>query len=225
MSAFEEVEREWRYRRAGGMAERLRGRYRSSSILVRDIGEELIRLERFARQFSSFARLASPHLVRTDLAALLAELCDLYQRAWANLELRYEPVTTKVTGMVDPGMLRQVLVNLCENSSLALGSAGTLSISLNSGVDGIMITVRDDGPGIDPAVRDRLFEPYTTTRDIGEGSGLGLAISRKIMLDHGGDLELVETSSRGTVFQLLLPLSKPSTLEPLPEPDSQAEAL
>jgi signal transduction histidine kinase len=54
-------------------------------------------------------------------------------------------------------------------------------------------------------LRGRLFEPYTTSRRIGEGMGLGLAIARKILLDHGGDLELLRTSAEGTTFRLLFP--------------------
>ncbi len=55
----------------------------------------------------------------------------------------------------------------------------------------MLLDVADDGPGVAPEIRGRIFEPYTTTRKIGEGMGLGLAICRKILLDHGGDLELV----------------------------------
>ena len=68
-----------------------------------------------------------------------------------------------------------------------------------------VLDVADDGPGVDEAVRGRLFEPYTTSRGIGEGMGLGLAISKKILLDHGGDLELVASSAAGTTFRLTLP--------------------
>ncbi|MES1240944.1 MAG: ATP-binding protein, partial [Acidobacteriota bacterium] len=67
------------------------------------------------------------------------------------------------------------------------------------------LDVADDGPGLAPEVRGRVFEPYVTTRRTGEGMGLGLAISKKILLDHGGDLELVETSEAGTVFRMTLP--------------------
>ena len=67
------------------------------------------------------------------------------------------------------------------------------------------LEVRDDGPGIANELRDRLFEPYVTTRASGEGMGLGLAISRKILLDHGGDLELAHSSPRGTTMRCWFP--------------------
>jgi len=71
-----------------------------------------------------------------------------------------------------------------------------------------VIRVADDGPGIEEEVRSRLFEPYTTTRSIGDGMGLGLAISKKIMLDHGGDLELEDSSPEGTAFRVSLPIAE-----------------
>jgi signal transduction histidine kinase len=135
----------------------------------------------------------------------------------------------------DRDLLRQVLVNLCDNSSQALAAAsggeaaanggaavrGTVTFTLTpdgrpgrGGATGwrdrtsssvVALEVADDGPGIPGAVLPRLFEPYATTRRVGEGMGLGLAISRKILLDHGGDLELARTSAAGSVFRLLLP--------------------
>jgi C4-dicarboxylate-specific signal transduction histidine kinase len=106
-------------------------------------------------------------------------------------------------------MLRQVLVNLCDNSALAVKDRGTgrgkVVFTLSRTDTGTALDVADDGPGISSEVRPRLFEPYTTSRRIGEGMGLGLAISRKILLDHGGDLELLATSPAGTTFRLLFP--------------------
>jgi two-component system nitrogen regulation sensor histidine kinase NtrY len=108
----------------------------------------------------------------------------------------------------DRDLLRQVLVNLCDNSALALGGGGrrgTVRFGLAAGDGWLVLTVADDGPGIAAAVLPRLFEPYATTRRVGEGLGLGLAISRKILLDHGGDLELAGSSAAGSSFRLLLP--------------------
>jgi signal transduction histidine kinase len=69
------------------------------------------------------------------------------------------------------------------------------------------LELADTGPGIPEAVRERLFEPYATTRGVDEGMGLGLAISRKILLEHGGDLELLHSSADGTTLRLSLPLT------------------
>jgi two-component system C4-dicarboxylate transport sensor histidine kinase DctB len=65
------------------------------------------------------------------------------------------------------------------------------------------LDARDNGSGVPESLRARIFDPYVTTRRIGEGMGLGLSISRKVMLDHGGDLLLGSTSSEGTTFRVI----------------------
>lgn len=66
----------------------------------------------------------------------------------------------------------------------------------------VALDVSDDGHGIAESLRDRVFDPYVTTQEVGEGMGLGLSISRKILLDHGGDLQLLATSETGTTFRI-----------------------
>jgi len=166
---------------------------------------ELERLGRFATQFTSFARLPSPRLERHDLAALVSEFVATYGDAWSGIEVRYES-DSPAWAAVDRDMLRQVLANLCDNSALAIGARpGTISLTVTASKEAVMLDVSDDGPGVDESVRARLFEPYATTRGVGEGMGLGLAISKKVLLDHGGDLELLATSPTGSTFRLTLP--------------------
>jgi two-component system C4-dicarboxylate transport sensor histidine kinase DctB len=98
-------------------------------------------------------------------------------------------------------MLRQVLVNLCSNSARAGADAMRFTIVRNG--PRVMLDARDTGSGIPESLRARVFDPYVTTRRIGEGMGLGLSISRKVMLDHGGDLLLLATSNAGTTFRVI----------------------
>ncbi len=171
-------------------------------------GQELERLGDFAKQFTSFARLPRPEKKSQDLAQLLDEFATTFESAWTNLELVRTP-SEKIEADLDRDMLRQVLVNLCDNSSLALGDRkGRVTLSVADEGGQVAVRVADDGPGIADEVRPRLFEPYTTTRKIGHGMGLGLAISKKILLDHDGDLELEATSDEGTTFRLTLPRNK-----------------
>lgn len=181
---------------------------------IRQAGEgalqEIERLAAFTRELTAAARLPRPRPERRDLGELLREFTDTFAAAWPNLELRLVPPAQPCEAMVDRDMLRQVLVNLCDNSALALGDRhGCETFSLATTADMVAIEVADDGPGVAEAVRERLFEPYTTTRRIGHGMGLGLAISKKILLDHGGDLELAATSPAGTTFRLTLPRNLP----------------
>ncbi|MCH9651212.1 MAG: HAMP domain-containing histidine kinase [Deltaproteobacteria bacterium] len=177
--------------------------------------EELDRLSAFTRRFTSFARLPRPRLLRQDLGHWIEEFFAAYQNAWDNLTLKVAtrpgitgPNTTEpgITAPVDRDMLRQVLVNLCDNAATALGArSGSVALSLTAEENWVLLDVTDDGPGIPEDIRSRVFEPYTTTSTIGEGMGLGLAISKKIMLDHHGNLELLSSSASGTTFRLTLP--------------------
>lgn len=170
------------------------------------VGEDIERLSRFARQLTSFARLPQPRLEVHDLAKVAGEFASTFGSAWPNLTLRLEAPPEKIEAAVDREMLRQVLVNLCDNSSLALGDRrGTVALRPGETARDVFLDVSDEGPGVAPEIRPRIFEPYVTSRRPGEGMGLGLAISRKILLDHGGDLELVESLETGTTFRLLLP--------------------
>ncbi|HSN85513.1 MAG TPA: HAMP domain-containing sensor histidine kinase [Thermoanaerobaculia bacterium] len=173
------------------------------------VGEELERLGRFTQQFTSFARLPDPHLAVHDLGRIVSEFVGTFAAAWPGLTLRFEPPARPLAAAFDRDMLRQALVNLCDNSALALrafdGRRGTVTLRLSETARSICLDVADDGPGIPAETRSRVFEPYVTTRKIGEGMGLGLAISKKILLDHGGDLEILETSASGTTFRLTFP--------------------
>lgn len=170
---------------------------------TRGVLQELERLGRFTQEFTSFARVPRPKLALCDLGELVRELVATFESAWDNLELRFEPPGEPAIAALDRDMVRRVLVNLCDNSSLALGEArGHVTLSLQTTAESVVLEIADDGPGIDDSVRGRLFEPYTTTRGVGEGMGLGLAIAKKILLDHDGDLELVASSPAGATFRL-----------------------
>ena len=165
------------------------------------VHEELERLARYTREFSSFAGLGAPVLRRESLESMIAELCTTFAGAWPGMELRRNGSDrTNVLVCADRDMLRQVLVNLCSNSARAGSTAVSFSVSRTAGR--VTLDVADDGGGIPDALRPRVFDPYVTTRKVGEGMGLGLSISRKVMLDHGGDLELVESSEAGTTFRV-----------------------
>lgn len=171
--------------------------------------EELDRIKRFTKEFTAFAKIRQPSMEAIHLQPLLKEFCDLFAKAWSNLSLGLEAPTQSLQMVsVDAEMIRQVLVNLGNNASKAMGDAqGTLTLKLSESETHQIIAVTDNGPGIPEHVRNKVFEPYATTSKVGEGMGLGLAISRKIMLDHQGDLRLHQTNDSGTCFQLFIPKS------------------
>ncbi|HEU4520871.1 MAG TPA: ATP-binding protein [Thermoanaerobaculia bacterium] len=168
--------------------------------------EELDRLREFTRNFTSFASVPKPRPQPLHLRRFVTEFASTFASAWPALRVS-PPDGAECVVAGDEEMLRQVLVNLCNNSALA----GAHSVIFRIHRDGsrCRLDVIDDGPGIAPDIRPRLFEPYTTSRRIGEGMGLGLAISKKILLDHGGDLTVVD-SRQGAAFRLVLPMEEAS---------------
>ena len=121
--------------------------------------------------------------------------------------------------LADPTQIHQVLMNLCTNAAHAMGaSGGVLSVHLSevdaSAVSGhpglragpyLMLTVTDTGHGMDAAVMERIFDPYFTTKGVGEGTGLGLSVVQGIVKDHGGVITVYSEPARGTTFHVCLP--------------------
>ena len=174
---------------------------------IESVYEEFDRLVRFTKEFSSFAALGQPVLRSEDAAQMLNDFCAMFANAWPDLTLRVS-ATEGVMVNADRDLLRQVLVNLVTNSAHAIRSQGrehgTVAFTVTRAGERVLIDVSDSGGGVPLSIQPRIFEPYVTTRKIGDGMGLGLAISRKILLDHGGDLTLLASSAGGTTFRLTL---------------------
>jgi signal transduction histidine kinase len=172
---------------------------------VGDVESGLLRLGEFAAAFAAFGRLPPPQLRDADLGVFVREFVGRFAHAWPELDLTAEAPEDPCPARIDPDLLRQVLVNLCDNAAAAgplVGVArGSVRLKLSAVSGGWAIDVADDGPGIVPEAKERLFQPYATFR--AGGTGLGLAISRKIALDHGGDLEHLP-SQAGATFRLSL---------------------
>ncbi|MGJ4745658.1 sensor histidine kinase [Leptospira sp. SA-E8] len=108
----------------------------------------------------------------------------------------------------NPDELNQVWTNLIQNANQAIRGQGTIELSVYSSGDTVTIEVQDDGPGIDPSIKDRIWDPFFTTKDQGEGSGLGLGIVKGIVEKHKGKIT-VESMPGKTVFKVELPLRPP----------------
>jgi len=138
-----------------------------------------------------------------ELGPLLEELATSVERAFPGVQVaRRLEVLPPVNG--EAGRLRQVFLNLLQNAAQAVGT-GELRLEAVAGREGIVVLVRDEGPGVAPEVRARLFEPFNTGR--GPGTGLGLALARRLIERHGGTLELLDTPS-GSTFRAILPVAR-----------------
>ncbi len=178
---------------------------------ARIIVEQIDRLERMTSETLDFARGGGRlALVRVDLSVQLAEwahgLAEQLPGLWVERELRLPPGTQ---ALVDPDKLRRALVNLAANAHEAMGGRGRLLLRAGledapSGAPLLVLDVWDEGPGVPPEVRTRLFEPFVT-HGKPHGTGLGLSVTRRFVEDHGGSVELLPEGP-GARFRLRLPL-------------------
>ena len=109
--------------------------------------------------------------------------------------------------------LVQVLLNLVLNAADSAGAGGHIRIDAARSPHGVSLCVTDDGPGVAPEVRDRLFEPFVTTKEVGKGTGLGLAVCRGLIEAAGGTIELDLTRARGARFVVELPDARVDQLQ------------
>lgn len=112
-----------------------------------------------------------------------------------------------------PAEINQVLINLINNAAHAIddaerGDKGFIKIKTSLAKDKVMVSVMDNGLGIDEETRSKIFEPFFTTKDVGKGTGLGLAIVRRIITTHGGKMQIKSVPGKGTNFAFVLPVKK-----------------
>jgi len=153
---------------------------------------------------------APPRKDRFDINEAIREVIEMVQSAIdknnVSVSTHFMEGLLPVVG--DRVQLQQVVVNLIMNAIEAMGSVKglrKLSINTDQNQNGILVAVRDSGPGIDPEQFDRVFEPFYTTK--ASGVGMGLSICRSIIGAHGGRL-WVDANQGGTVFQFTLPAAQ-----------------
>jgi two-component system nitrogen regulation sensor histidine kinase NtrY len=173
---------------------------------VRTIGEEVETLKRLLQEFSDFGRFPPPRIEPSRWAGIAADLEILYGKEIAAGRLAVSSDGRSLVFPADAGQIRQALVNLIRNGLDAAGDAGHVRVSAAAHDSTAVLTVSDDGPGLTPEQKERLFTPGFTTKT--HGSGLGLTIVERIVLEHGGAIDVQSASGRGTDVTIRLPLSR-----------------
>ncbi len=158
-----------------------------------------------------------------DINSLVMEVCSLFGATHKQLRIEQQLAEAPYTVKADRDLLEQVLINLLVNSAQAMPQGGDLlirteNISLpedetaHQGVppgNFVRITVKDTGTGMDRATLQRVFEPFFTTREVGEGTGLGLSTAYGIVRTHGGFMTAESEPGAGSTFRVYLPASAP----------------
>lgn len=179
--------------------------------LCRAITREVDRLTAITEQYLQVARLPKPKLVTHKISAIVRSLADFQREDMAarEVELVLELAEELPPCRVDETQLRQALLNLLRNATDATADQGGGRVTVSAhAVDApsgqlVEVCVRDQGPGIDAELADKLFEPFFSTKD--RGTGLGLALTHQIIREHGGDIRVDSEPGRGAAFVVILP--------------------
>ena len=176
-----------------------------TSTIVRQVEE----LKKLVNEFSAFARMPSVNPTMNQLTDVVDETLPLYKESHKEIEFRYRIIHPVPPFNLDREQMKRVFVNLLDNA-VAVMESGKGVIEILVDYDPILnmarIEVTDDGPGIPPEDRPRLFEPYFSTKK--SGTGLGLAIVNTIIQDHDGFIRVRDNEPRGTRFVIELPVRK-----------------
>lgn len=203
-------------------AERLRRRYgkmvehdrevfdRCTETIIRQVGD----IGRMVDEFSTFARMPKPTLEKSDLCAIAREAMFLVEVSRSEVAFKIEGDQSPLYGLYDARMVGQAIGNLIKNATEAIDGIaektdGQVIVSISRHDGHAFVDIIDNGKGFPDTDRQRLLEPYMTTRE--KGTGLGLAIVKKIIEDHGGNLELADAPlsfgfASGAMVRIQLPV-------------------
>jgi len=179
---------------------------------VRSDLERIVKASLHAREIIKklmlFSRQTPPRTEDVDVNQLVCDGLYVIESRCAKqgIEMRRELDDDIPRLRVDPGQIQQVLVNLVVNAVQAMPDGGKLFIRTFRREDGVCLEVEDTGPGIERAIRDRIFLPFFTTKDVDQGTGLGLAVVHGIVTAHHGSIEVDSEVGRGSRFRVWLPL-------------------
>ncbi|MBI5693569.1 MAG: hypothetical protein HZC55_26125 [Verrucomicrobia bacterium] len=163
--------------------------------------EEADRVTVQLNQFIDYSKPRQAHLAPVDLARLVADVTRTLVPDIEDKQVRLETDNTPLLIEADEQLFRQALFNLLLNAVQAVDSGGKIEVRWQSTpTEGVVVEVRDDGPGVAEADRQEIFKPYVTKRP--KGVGLGLAIVRQIVAAHRWDIVCLANSPRGAVFRL-----------------------
>lgn len=171
-------------------------------MIIRQVDE----LKRLVNEFSNFARMPQSNPTMNSLAGIVGETLILYEQSHKQVRFSFHDDPELPDFYLDREQIKRVLINLLDNAVAAVNRNGAIDIKLSydRGIKTVRLEVADDGVGIKPLDKQRLFEPYFSTKK--SGTGLGLAIVSTIIADHDGFVRVLDNHPRGTRFIIEMPV-------------------
>ena len=171
------------------------------------IHKGLKRIESTMRQLLNYGRVAPLRIHQVEIDRVIHDCLELLgyrlRKITVELDLQFNDLCC-----IDSEALKQIVMNITLNATQAMESGGVLHISSRGKDETVILQFADTGPGISSEIIDRIYDPFFTTKDIGEGTGLGLAVSLSLVQQLGGQIEVASQVGQGTTFTVILPLSR-----------------
>jgi hypothetical protein len=200
--AFQQLDARWQKSEANELDPEFGKLVKDAGEIVRD---EIGTLQRLVDDFSSFAKLPEVKPEPAELGKFVDDFLRKSPQIREKADIEVVRATAACPVALDRTLMWRVLANLCANAiEAALPARARVHVGVARTRDRAVLTVSDEGPGIDRALRERIFDPYFTTK--GTGTGLGLAIVKKIVLQHGGEIQVGDRPGGGASFSVVLPL-------------------
>jgi len=171
------------------------------------INEQVHRISRIVRNLGDFARLYPRQKMPTSLGDILENTLNLvrYDRQFKKIEIKTDVQDTPPL-RIDPDQIQQVFLNLILNARDAMPDGGSLDIAIGQADGQVRMVFADTGTGIEAEVKDKVFDPFFSTKGPAKGTGLGLSICYSIIKDHGGTIEIDSAKDKGTKFIINIPV-------------------
>jgi signal transduction histidine kinase len=178
---------------------------RNNDEIFEFIPNEVQRLGRIIDDFLTFARGITPRPEELELSLLIKKIRLGFPENKSSA-LLFENRMSRNSIQTDPDILEQILLNIIRNGMEAISETGMVNVVFESGPgEKMKILVADNGRGIDPVQRERIFEPFYTTKQ--QGTGLGLAITKRLIESLNGTIQINSQPGQGTRVEIYLPLS------------------
>ena len=178
---------------------------REAHAMLTAIAGEIERLTTVTETYLKMARLPRPSLQDSDLNQLVGDLFSMLGEEMKahNIDVVLELASPPPHVLVDPGQLRQGMLNIVRNGREAMPAGGRMRVRTARENGHAVLEVADEGSGISPETLGRVFEPFYSTKE--NGTGLGLSLTQQIIAEHGGNIELSPNAARGVTVRLTLP--------------------
>ena len=195
-----------------------------------------LRAANIVRQLLSFSRKTGQGIKPIEIVPVIKESLNFLRSTIpTTIDIRQDIQVTDESILADPVQINQVLINICTNAFQAMEETGGIleltvetTIIEKGGVKNypdlapgeyVKIAISDTGPGIDPEIMDRIFDPYFTTKEVGKGSGMGLAVVHGIIKNHAGAITVDSQRGKGAIFTMLFPVVTEKPVMEVKTPD------